>query len=61
MRRKLEARKLAMGEMAMQMRETKEDVKCKKEQLGAALGSLLVAGKKLCAAQQQLQVTEMSR
>lgn len=55
MRRKLEARKLAMGEMAMQIRETKEDVKCKKEQLATALGSLLVAGKKVCAAHQQLQ------
>ncbi|KAI0518956.1 hypothetical protein KFK09_006395 [Dendrobium nobile] len=55
MRQKLEARKLAMGEMAMQMRETKEDVKCKKEQLANSLRSLLVAGKRVCAAHEQLQ------
>ncbi|XP_020587570.1 uncharacterized protein LOC110029563 [Phalaenopsis equestris] len=55
MRRQLEAKKLAMGEMVMQMREMKEDVKSKNEQLCTALKSLLVAGKKLCAANQQLQ------
>ncbi|XP_028547695.1 uncharacterized protein LOC110095168 isoform X2 [Dendrobium catenatum] len=59
MRQKLEARKLAMGEMAMQMRETKEDVKCKKEQLANSLRSLLVAGKRVCAAQEQLQANKL--
>lgn len=60
MRLKLDARKLAIGEMAMQMKETMEDVKCKKEQLGTALRSLLVAGKKVCAARQQLQEANRS-
>ncbi|KAK8935322.1 hypothetical protein KSP39_PZI013505 [Platanthera zijinensis] len=60
MRRKLEARKLAMGEMVMQMKETREDVKCKKEQLNNALRLLLVAAKNVCAANQQMQESNRS-
>ncbi|KAG0471832.1 hypothetical protein HPP92_016378 [Vanilla planifolia] len=55
MTRKLEARKLAMGDTMMQMKETMEDVKSKTELLGGALRSLLVASKKVYAAHEQLK------
>ncbi|PKA57924.1 hypothetical protein AXF42_Ash012463 [Apostasia shenzhenica] len=57
MRRKVEARKLMVGDMGMQIKETMEDAKSKSEQLGTALRSLLVAAKKVCAANQQLEVS----
>ncbi|PKU77339.1 hypothetical protein MA16_Dca026283 [Dendrobium catenatum] len=52
MQRKVEVRKLSMGDMMRQMKEKKEDVKSKTEQLGVALGALLAARKKVCAAHQ---------
>lgn len=60
MRRKLEVKKLAMGEMVMQMKETRVEVMRKKEQLSNALRLLLVAAKKVCDEHQQKQESNRS-
>lgn len=56
MREKLEARKLALGDLSMHTKKMLEDVKSRREQLCMETRMLLVASKTLCAAHQQLQV-----
>lgn len=55
MREKLECRKIALGNMSMYAKRTLEDVKSRREQLCMETRMLLVAGKTLSAARQQLQ------
>lgn len=55
MREKLEARKLALRDMSMYTKKTLEEVGSQREQLCMESRMLLVAGKTLSAAHQQLQ------
>ncbi|ONK78317.1 uncharacterized protein A4U43_C02F17190 [Asparagus officinalis] len=55
MREKLEARKLTLGNLSMYTKRTLEDVGSQREQLCTKTRMLLVAGKTLSAAHQQLQ------
>ena len=56
MREKLEARKLTLGDISIYTKKTLEDVKSQREQLCMETRMLLIAGKTLSAARQQLQV-----
>lgn len=56
MRQKLEARKVAMQNMLMHVKKEKENVEGQREKLLPKIKMLLVAGKTLSAAHQQLQV-----
>lgn len=58
MRQQLETRKVALGNLSMRTMRIAEDVKNQREQLCLAIRMLLVAGKTLSAAHQQLQVLE---
>lgn len=55
MRRKLEDRKFAMGNMLMRSKVAAEDAKTQEERLGTEVRSLLVAGTSLSFAMKQLQ------
>lgn len=55
MRQQLETRKVALGNLSMRTMRTSEDVKNQREQLCLSIRMLLVAGKTLSAAHQQLQ------
>nr|CAD1817393.1 unnamed protein product [Ananas comosus var. bracteatus] len=55
MRQKLEARKVAMQNMLMHVKKEKENVEGQREKLLPKIKMLLVAGKTLSAAHQQLQ------
>lgn len=56
MRQKLEARKVAMQNMLMHVKKEKKNVESQREKLLPKIKMLLVAGKTLSAAHQQLQV-----
>lgn len=56
MRKKLEARKLVSGNLLMQSKTATDDIKNQTEQLSVGIRSLLVAGKALSVARNQLQV-----
>ncbi|XP_019705892.1 vacuolar protein sorting 38 isoform X2 [Elaeis guineensis] len=55
MRQQVETRKVALGNLSMRTMRTSEDVKNQREQLCLTIRMLLVAGKNLSAAHQQLQ------
>ncbi|KAM0941049.1 putative phosphatidylinositol 3-kinase [Dioscorea sansibarensis] len=54
-KQRLEVRKLALSDLSMHAKRSLEDVRRKREQLGLEIRSLLVAGKTLSVADQQLQ------
>ncbi|KAJ0985273.1 hypothetical protein J5N97_003629 [Dioscorea zingiberensis] len=60
MKQRLEARKLALSYLSMHAKRSLEDAKRKREQLGLEIRSLLLAGKTLSAADQQLQEANKS-
>lgn len=55
MRQRLDARRFAVGDLAMRNKEELEDVSSRREQLCLAIRTLLAAGKTLAEARQQLE------
>lgn len=56
MREKLEARKLVMGNMSMNLKVVQEKAKKQEDQLNSEIRSLLMAGTSLSVASRSLQV-----
>ena len=60
-RRKVEEKKLVMGQKFLRSRRTSEETKCKRDQLCIEVRRLMAARESLSSCRQQLQVIKRSR